>query len=160
MNYRPHQNARDLESEAAATRARLSDHLDGLVNGLTPGRVIDEVLTYSRRGGTDFLRGLTRAAAANPVPTLLIGAGCAMFLSGRGRLTGDDGRNAEHTAAAKTEWQRSIAGAGDDRTGQPGAMSSLKAGASSVGSAVSGAVSDGAGCAFARGSNGGSVASC
>ena len=86
MNNRSHQSARDLESEAAATRARLSGHLDGLVSGLTPGHIIDEVMTYSRRGGTDFLRGLTHAAAANPIPTLLIGAGCAMFLSGRFRL--------------------------------------------------------------------------
>jgi len=73
MNDGLNKSSRQLEAEASATRARLSNNLDELASHLTPGRVLDEVMTYSRGGGADFLRGLRNAAAANPIPTLLIG---------------------------------------------------------------------------------------
>jgi uncharacterized protein DUF3618 len=76
------------EREAEATRQRLSSSLDDLATSLTPGTVLDEVLTYARAGGGDFLRGLGNAASTNPIPTLLIGVGAAMFLTGRGRADG------------------------------------------------------------------------
>src|SRR5665213_3875634 len=75
---------RRYEREAVETRRRLSSTLDELTSSLTPGRVLDEVMSFSRAGGGDVLRGLGGAASANPIPTLLVGAGLAMFLSGRG----------------------------------------------------------------------------
>src|SRR5262245_30707336 len=51
MTTSRHQSSRELESEASAVRARLSNNLDELANNLTPGRVLDEVMTYSRGGG-------------------------------------------------------------------------------------------------------------
>jgi hypothetical protein len=75
-----------LERQAEANRARLASTLDELSGNLTPGRMLDEVMTYARSNGTDFLKGLGNAAAANPIPALMIGAGCAMFLSGKGRV--------------------------------------------------------------------------
>jgi hypothetical protein len=86
MSISSGQSARQLEREADDTRRRLSATLDDLADSLTPGRMLDEVIAYSRGGGASFLKGLGNAASANPLPTLLIGVGAAMFLSGKGRL--------------------------------------------------------------------------
>jgi Protein of unknown function (DUF3618) len=71
----------DYEQEAELTRRRLADHLDELSDRLTPGQVFDEMLTYSRAGGGTFFRTFSNAVRDNPLPSLLIGAGCMMFLS-------------------------------------------------------------------------------
>ena len=73
--------AGEYEREAELTRRRLADHLDELSERLTPGQVFDEVLSYSRVGGGTFFRAFTNAMRESPLPSLLIGAGCMMFLS-------------------------------------------------------------------------------
>ncbi len=80
-----HASPRDYERRAAETRQRLSSTLDELADNLTAGRVVDELLSYSRTGGTRFLKSLGNAAAENPIPTLLVGVGAAMFMTGKGR---------------------------------------------------------------------------
>ena len=79
-------SAHAYERQAVETRRRLNTALDELTNNLTPGRVLDEVMSFSRAGGGTFLKGVGTAASTNPIPTLLIGAGLAMFLSGKGRV--------------------------------------------------------------------------
>ncbi len=78
-------SARQLEREAEEQRRHLSSTLDHLADNLTPGRMLDEVISYSRGGGASFLKGLGNSASQNPLPTLLIGVGAAMYLSGKGR---------------------------------------------------------------------------
>ncbi|MFL5259690.1 MAG: DUF3618 domain-containing protein [Hyphomicrobiales bacterium] len=134
-----HQSARAIENEADATRSRLAGTLDELANNLTPGRMLDEVLTYSRHGGGDFLRGLKNAAVENPIPALLIGAGCAMFLTGKGRGT-------DEASGWSFGWSRSApAGQSYELPGtsrsSKGVISSLRDRASSLASSVTGAVS-------------------
>lgn len=67
--------------EAEATRERLAHNLDELSDRLTLGQVFDEVMTYTTGGGGTFMRAFSNATRQNPVPSLLIGAGCLMFLS-------------------------------------------------------------------------------
>lgn len=162
MNNDLDKSSRELETEASATRARLSNNLDELANHLTPGRVLDEVMTYSRGGGADFLRGLRNAAAANPIPTLLIGAGCAMFLSGKGRISMDMFSWGSTTRAKSDATGARYHFPTGRRTGNNGrgAMSGLKqtasslaSKASSMGSAVSDTVSDSAEAAASAASN-------
>lgn len=81
--------AGDYEREAELTRRRLADHLDELSDRLTPGQVFDEVLSYSRVGGGTVFRAFTNAMRENPLPSLLIGAGCMMFLSEQLGLRGN-----------------------------------------------------------------------
>ncbi len=71
----------DYEREAEHTRRRLAENLDELSDRLTPGQVFDEMLTYSRAGSGTFFRAFSNAMRENPLPSLLIGAGCMMFLS-------------------------------------------------------------------------------
>src|SRR4249920_2075061 len=77
---------RALDHEASSRRERLASTLDELSASLTPGRVLDEVLSYAKGGGGNFLMGLGKSAVANPLPTLLISTGCALFLSGKGGI--------------------------------------------------------------------------
>ena len=86
MSLTSGQTARQLEREADDTRRQLSTTLDNLADNLTPGRMLDEVIAYSRGGGASFLKGLGNAASTNPLPTMLISVGAAMFLSGKGRV--------------------------------------------------------------------------
>jgi hypothetical protein len=76
-----HHSSRHYEREAEATRHRLADNLDELSDRLTPGQVLDEMLTYTKGSSGTFLRALSNASRDNPIPSLLIGAGCMMFLS-------------------------------------------------------------------------------
>ena len=43
---------RALDREADERRERLNSTLDELASGLTPGRVLDEVLSYAKSGGS------------------------------------------------------------------------------------------------------------
>src|SRR6266508_1233664 len=153
MNNSLDKSSRELETEASATRARLSNNLDELASHLTPGLVLDEVMTYSRGGGADFLRGLRNAGAANRIPTLLIGAGCAMFLSGKGRFGIDTfswgsttGASREATGARYRfpTGRRNADQAGGAMSGLKETASSIASKASSIGSAVSDTVGDSA----------------
>ena len=54
--------SRDYERDAEATRDRLADTLDELHDRLTPGHMLDEVLSYARFGGSGFMRALGNAA--------------------------------------------------------------------------------------------------
>ena len=141
MNNVVNRSSPELESQAAASRARLSGTLDELASNLTPGRMLDEVMSYSRHGGADFLRGLRNAAAANPIPAVLIGAGCAMFLSGKGRFSENMGSFAPKQRS--TSSSDGASRASPSQTGK-GVVAGLKESAASMASSVSGAVSDSA----------------
>ena len=71
------------ERQAKSIRHSLANGINELNQRLTPGQVFDEVLSYARGGGGSFLRTFSNAARENPVPSLLIGTGCMLFLSER-----------------------------------------------------------------------------
>lgn len=136
--------ASELEREAEGLRKQLGMTLDDLADNLTPGRVLDEVLAYSRGGGASLVKGLGNAAAHNPVPTLLVGVGAAMFLSGKGRadsipqglsaLFKSSGKNSRQTATETSIGggaAGSVKGAAETAAAEAGRL------ASSVGSAAS-----------------------
>src|SRR3954468_16707354 len=100
MSLADDRSTRAYEREADETRRRLSSSLDELATNLTPGHMLDEVLSYARAGGAEFLRGLGNAASANPMPTLLIGLGAAMFLTGKGRVDGSAGNGSTDHGAS------------------------------------------------------------
>jgi hypothetical protein len=117
--------------------------------------MLDEVLTYARGGGAGFMRALGNAARENPIPALLIGAGCAMFLaektgmtqrlaSGNGSGARPFGRAMDTAAESAAAGGRSVRSAAeraaDTVTDQASALASgARDTAASVGSAVSGA---------------------
>jgi Protein of unknown function (DUF3618) len=65
-----------LEREAEETRWQLSGTLEELRSWTTPGRVVDQLLDYTRNGAAgDFFRNLGREVRENPMPVVLIGIG-------------------------------------------------------------------------------------
>jgi len=69
-----------LEQQAESNRAAVADTLEELKERLTPGELIDQLLSYSKDGGNEFLGNLGRQVTANPMPVMLVGAGLAWFL--------------------------------------------------------------------------------
>jgi hypothetical protein len=112
--------ARELDHEAHDRRERLASTLDELSASLTPGRILDEVLSYAKGGGGNFLMGLGKSAASNPLPTLLISTGCALFLSGKGGIPFGSATKGVSERSSRTEYARSVRGRAPD---DPGVMS-------------------------------------
>jgi hypothetical protein len=71
----------EIEREAEASRARLARTLDQLRDNLTPQHIADELLGSARDGAASLLESVGRTAAESPLPALLIGAACAMFVA-------------------------------------------------------------------------------
>jgi hypothetical protein len=70
-----------LERKAHQARARLTETLEELRAGMTPGQVVDQLAEYAREGpGTEFFRNLVREIRGNPLPLALIGAGVAWLI--------------------------------------------------------------------------------
>jgi hypothetical protein len=109
--------ARELDHEAYDRRERLASTLDELSASLTPGRMLDEVLSYAKGGGGNFLMGLGKSAAANPLPTILISTGCALFLAGKGGVPFGGASKLESERGARTEYERSVRGRASDGPG-------------------------------------------
>jgi hypothetical protein len=76
-----------LQLEAAAQRAGLSNTLGQLREGVRPSAISAELSAIVRDSGVSLLRNLADSARNNPVPALLIGAGLTMLLT---RTTGGD----------------------------------------------------------------------
>jgi hypothetical protein len=76
-----HDTSADIEREAEAERARLAMTLAQLRESLTPRHIAEELLGGARDGASAVLKTLGQTAAENPVPTLLIGAACALLFS-------------------------------------------------------------------------------
>jgi Protein of unknown function (DUF3618) len=85
-----------FEREAEETRWRLAGTLEELRDRMTPGRVVDELVDYTRDGpAAEFLRNLGREVRENPMPLVLIGIGIAWLMLASSRTS----RNAITSAA-------------------------------------------------------------
>ena len=86
-------SSEQLERQTEQSRAEVEMTIDELRARLTPGQLIDEVLSYTSDGGRQFTSNLGHQVTSNPMPVLLMGAGLAWFLMGR------DGGNGIHTSS-------------------------------------------------------------
>lgn len=129
-----------LEREADYNRDRLSDTLDELRYRLTPGQMTKEVMGYARSNGFSLVRALGDAARANPLPALLIGAGCMLLMSSRasGAAVGGTRRGPSMTSRASRAGSAAASGVSDAASSVGSGVSDA---ASSAGSAASHAAS-------------------
>lgn len=78
-------DAAELEREAEAARARLSETADQLKARMSPGQLMDEVLNQFRDGdGNQMLSNLRTQARDNPMALALVGSGLAWLMMGSG----------------------------------------------------------------------------
>lgn len=85
-------NSAEMEREVAAQRHRVESTIDQIREKLSPGQLVDEVLSYTKNGGKDFASSLGHTATANPVPTALLGISLAWLMFGSKK----DGMHADH----------------------------------------------------------------
>jgi len=94
-----------IERDVEQTRARMTETLDELRARMSPGQIIDEVLSYARdSGGGKMMSNLGRSVQENPAPLLVIGAGIAwmMATSGSSRADGSWNDNSFSNSTADT----------------------------------------------------------
>jgi DNA-binding protein YbaB len=85
MTDTSNKSSTEIEREVESTRAGLEDTLGQLRDRVQPRAVVDEVWEFaSGSGGGDFARNLGRSVRDNPIPVVLIGAGLAWLMSGKG----------------------------------------------------------------------------
>jgi hypothetical protein len=81
------QSAR-LEREAEDTLWQLSGTLDELRGRMTPGRVVDQVIDYTRGSPAgEFFRNLGREVRENPMPLVVAGIGILWLLLATNRTS-------------------------------------------------------------------------
>src|SRR5262245_18205997 len=77
-----------LEREVEETRWQLSGTLEELRGRMTPGRMVDQVIDYTRDSpASDFFRNLGREVREKPLPLVVIGIGIAWLLLATNRTS-------------------------------------------------------------------------
>src|ERR1700739_4374953 len=130
-----------FEREAEETRWQLAGTFEELRDRMTPGRVVDQVLDYTRDGpAAEFLRNLGREVRENPMPLVLIGIGFAWLMLASSRTSraasaadcvaraANDIRTATSAAINRTsEWGQQTATRLSDRASNAASTVSNKA---------------------------------
>jgi len=93
----------DLEREAEAVRARISETADQLRAKMTPGQLMDEVLGQFRNGDASRMLDNFRVQARdNPMALALIGSGVAWMLLGSGAQAGIGDSGERHMRGSRS----------------------------------------------------------
>jgi hypothetical protein len=75
----------DLEREVNEQRNRVEARIGEIKERLSPGQLIDEVLSYSKDGGGKFASNFAQQITANPLPAALVGIGLAWLMGSNGK---------------------------------------------------------------------------
>jgi hypothetical protein len=138
------QSAR-LEREAEETLWQLSGTLDELRGRMTPGRVVDQVLDYTRGSpAAEFLHNLRREVRENPMPLVVVGIGILWLMLATNRKSRAVIASAADRLANKAEDITVATGEAVSRTGEWGHQMAARLGdrASDVASAAADGLAD------------------
>ncbi len=88
-------NSTQLEREAEQTRAQVLDTLEELRTSVSPGQLVDQLVSYVRSGsGGVMVNNLGRQIVDNPLPLTLMGASLAWLMVSAARPQARVGRSA------------------------------------------------------------------
>lgn len=73
-----------LEREIEEQRQRIEDRVGEIRQRLSPGQLVDEVLSYTKNGGQQFASNFGSTVANNPLPAALLGVSLIWLISGQG----------------------------------------------------------------------------
>jgi hypothetical protein len=132
------QNSGQLEQEAEQIRAGIAHTAEALQDRMSPGKLIDEFMTYMKDSdGTLALDNLGRQARDNPMALAMIGSGFAWLAFGSGPDRAASGRH--DTSAYRTNrYPMASAGAYGSQSDADHEGGGLAAAASAVGDAAGG----------------------
>lgn len=80
-NTNGQKSSADIEREVSEQRNRIEARIGEIRERLSPGQLVDEVLSYTKDGGSRFASNLGRQITANPLPTALVGVGLAWLIA-------------------------------------------------------------------------------
>lgn len=111
-----------LEREVEAQRQRIESRIGEIKDRLSPGQLMDEVLSYTKDGGKTFASGFGETVSNNPLPAALLGISLIWLMSGQGPKLGvphDEPRSRrrdepEYPYATITGGMRRVGHAADD----------------------------------------------
>src|SRR5215467_13425822 len=116
-----------LEREIEETRSQLSGTLEELRGRMTPGRVVDQVIDYTRDSpAAEFFRNLGREVRENPLPLVVIGIGIAWLLLATNRTSRTVIAAAADNLASKAEDIGTATGAFVNRTTEWGQQTAAR----------------------------------
>lgn len=99
-------NSADLQREIEAHRHQMEERIDEIQARLSPGQLIDEVLSYGKGGGTAFVSSLSETVSRNPLPVALLGVSLAWLIAGPRAVGGpasSNGRSDSYDRMASDE---------------------------------------------------------
>jgi ElaB/YqjD/DUF883 family membrane-anchored ribosome-binding protein len=72
----------DIQREIDQDRQRIGNRIDAIQERMSPGQLVDEVLTYAKgSGGGEYVSNLGQALKNNPLPVALIGVSLAWLMA-------------------------------------------------------------------------------
>ncbi len=83
------ETAVELEREIGRTRADIDMTLTAIQERLSPGRLLDQVLDYTKENGGAFAGNLGRSVRDNPLPVALLGIGLGWLMFAGRRHDGE-----------------------------------------------------------------------
>jgi gas vesicle protein len=88
-----HKSSAELQREIEMQRSRVESTIDQIQQKLSPGQMVDELLSYTKGGGGEFVSSLQRNITANPLPVALLGVSLAWLMakpaSAQNNVSGD-----------------------------------------------------------------------
>ena len=76
-------SAAQLQREIEGQRRRVESTIDEIQEKLSPGQLVDQLMSYSKVGGGEIAANLGKQVAANPLPVALLGISLVWLMSGR-----------------------------------------------------------------------------
>lgn len=73
-----------LEREVEAQRQKVESRIGEIRDRLSPGQLVDELLTMTKDGGQNFAANLGHTVGANPLPATLLGISLVWLMSSQG----------------------------------------------------------------------------
>lgn len=73
-----------LEREVEEQRARIENRIGEIKERLSPGQLVDELLSFTKDGGQHFAANLGQTVSNNPLPAVLLGVSLVWLMSGQG----------------------------------------------------------------------------
>jgi hypothetical protein len=103
-NANGQKSSAELEREVNDQRDRVEARIGEIKDRLSPGQLVDELLSYSKDGGGKFAANLGQQLTANPLPAALVGVGLAWLIGSNASGAMANGASASHRYETEDEY--------------------------------------------------------